>query len=98
MRVAGKHGKAVRFKLDGEVIEAYEGESIAAALLASGRRSLRRTERYGGARGLFCGIGVCHDCRVQVDSRANVRACVTPVSEGMQIETQHGTGTWGLTS
>jgi predicted molibdopterin-dependent oxidoreductase YjgC len=34
---------------------------------------------------LFCGMGVCFDCLVTVDGRPGVRACMTPVRDGMDV-------------
>ena len=84
----------IRFLLDGAPLEAYEGETVAAALVAAGRRGLRHTSRHGQPRGVFCGMGVCFECLVQIDGRPGVKACTTPVAEGMRVETQRGAGTW----
>ena len=81
-------GQPVRFLFDGTEIEAFEGETVAAALLAIGQRQLRRTSRRGEPRGLFCGIGACFDCLVQIDGQPNIQACLTPVRDGMVVETQ----------
>jgi predicted molibdopterin-dependent oxidoreductase YjgC len=35
-------------------------------------------------------MGVCFDCLVQVDGRANVQACMVKVSAGMRVVLQHG--------
>jgi NADH dehydrogenase/NADH:ubiquinone oxidoreductase subunit G len=35
-------------------------------------------------------MGVGYDCLMVVDGRPNVRACMTPVSDGMRVETQRG--------
>lgn len=86
--------RRVRLLVDGEPLEAREGESVAAALLAAGRRELRRTNRRDEARGLFCGMGVCFDCLMRIDGRPNVQACLVPVAEGMRVETQRGLGEW----
>jgi predicted molibdopterin-dependent oxidoreductase YjgC len=75
-------------------LPAHKGETIAAALLAAGRRVFRLTGRRGEPRGLFCGMGLCFDCLVQVDGCPNVRACQTTVAEGMRVETQRGAGCW----
>jgi len=83
---AVERGRPLSFEVDGERVEACEGESIAAALLATGRRLTRWTARTGEPRGYFCGMGVCHDCLVAVDGGPNVRACTTPVREGMRVE------------
>ena len=80
-------GPAVRISFDGESVHAYEGESIAAALLAADHRATRLTRREGRPRGLFCTIGSCHDCLVRVDGSGPVRSCITPVRDGMAVTT-----------
>lgn len=82
----------VTIYVDGEALKARRGEPIAAALFAVGIRRARFTPRLREPRGLFCGIGDCTDCVMEVDGVANVRTCVTPVKEGMKIRTQHGLG------
>jgi sarcosine oxidase subunit alpha len=39
------------------------------------------------ARGGFCGMGVCQECRVTVDGRPDQRACMTEVRDGMEVST-----------
>ncbi len=78
-------GRLVSIIVDGRLIQAVEGEPIAAALLANGMRVMRKTPRFGEPRGVFCGIGRCTDCIMTVDGTPNVRTCVTPVKEGMVI-------------
>jgi len=80
--------------LDGKKIPAYEGEPIAAALAAAGIKVFRFTSTRDEPRGIFCAIGRCTDCVMTVDGQPNVRTCVTPVEEGMKIETQKGLGKW----
>jgi predicted molibdopterin-dependent oxidoreductase YjgC len=83
-------GRAIQLTVDGEPLPAYEGETIAAVLLAAGRRTLRHAAPGADPRGIFCGIGVCFDCLVRVDGTRNVRACITPVRDGMQVTTLPG--------
>lgn len=85
-------GRLVTVSVDGKVIQAVEGEPIAAALLAQGIRVMRKTPRYGEPRGVFCGIGRCTDCIMTVDGIPNVRTCVTAVKEGMIILSNLNTG------
>jgi predicted molibdopterin-dependent oxidoreductase YjgC len=80
-------GPAVRLRFDGQDVAAYEGESIAAALLAADRRTTRLTRHAAAPRGLFCAIGACHDCLVRVDGSGPVRSCLTPVRDGMDVTT-----------
>jgi sarcosine oxidase subunit alpha len=79
--------RLVKISVDGKVIEAYEGETIASALLLAGIRTLRLSPKLREPRGLYCGMGVCYDCLVTVDGMHAIRACLTPVADGMQIET-----------
>ncbi len=69
---------------EGERIEAEAGISVAAALIATGRPAWRTT-RGGKPRGLFCGIGVCFDCIVNIDGESGQRSCMVPLTEGMRI-------------
>ncbi len=89
-----KNDKVVIY-VDGQPVDAMRGEMIAAALMAQGIRVFRKTIKYNHPRGIFCGIGRCTDCVMTVNGVPNVRTCVTPVEEGMVIETQYGSGKWG---
>jgi aerobic-type carbon monoxide dehydrogenase small subunit (CoxS/CutS family) len=84
----------VTIQVDGEPVQAYAGETVATALLALGLHSFRHTKK-GEPRSLFCGMGICFDCLVTVDGVENVRACMTPVAEGMVIATMSGAATGG---
>ncbi|KPJ49447.1 pyridine nucleotide-disulfide oxidoreductase [candidate division TA06 bacterium DG_26] len=83
-----KPGKKVKFRFNGSELWGYEGEPIAAALHASGVRVLRRSVKLGRARGFFCAVGKCSSCMMRVNGVPNVMVCVTPLQEGMQVETQ----------
>ncbi|MCD6383995.1 MAG: FAD-dependent oxidoreductase [Thermoplasmata archaeon] len=85
-----KRGKRVTIYLDGKEVEAYEGETIAMALYAAGVRELSRSQVFYRPRGLFCAIGKCASCIMTVDGVPNVRTCITPVKDGMRVETPRG--------
>jgi len=84
----------VTIYLDGEEIEAFEGDTVASALWAVGKRVSRYSPRRCEARGLFCAIGYCSDCLMVVDGVPNTRTCVEPVRDGMRVEVQQGHGNW----
>lgn len=84
----------VQIMVDGASLDALAGEPVAATLLAHGRRICRTTVRTGEPRGVFCAVGLCGDCAMQIDGVPGVRTCVTPVRAGMRVETQHGLGEW----
>lgn len=83
-------GRMITFYHDGTALQGYEGEPIAEALKAAGVMIHRYTMKEHKPRGLFCAIGRCTDCVMIVDGKPNVRTCVTPLAEGMQIQTQYG--------
>ena len=75
------------FDFEGSLVPAIPGESIAAALTRAGIRGLRVT-RSGAERGVFCGMGVCQDCLVEVDGLPNRRACMTKVDGAVAVRRQ----------
>jgi len=86
--------RKVTIIVDGEPVEAQEGEPIAAALAAVSKRVLRYTSKRGEPRGFFCALGRCSDCLMTVNGVPQVRTCITPVEEGMRVDTQEGLGQW----
>ena len=83
-------GRVVKFLYDGNELTGYEGEPIAAALKAAGVMTHRYTKKDHKPRGIFCAIGRCTDCVMIVNGKPNVRPCVTPLEEGMKVQTQYG--------
>ena len=80
----------IEISFEGTPIAARAGESVAAALAAHGILSLRTT-RDGAERGMFCGMGVCQDCLVEIDGKPEQRACMTKVDRPLQVRRQvHG--------
>jgi predicted molibdopterin-dependent oxidoreductase YjgC len=82
----------IGFSFDGAPVEAVPGQTVAAALLAAGHRTLRRTRVDDRPRGVFCGIGACFDCLVTYNGRPGMRACLTPVRDGDVVESFEGAG------
>ncbi len=83
-----ERGQPFEIAVDGEKIVAYAGETIGAALLAAGRRTLRYTNKFARPRGLYCGIGLCQECRMIVNGIPNTQACQTIAEPGCRVETQ----------
>ena len=80
--------REVTFTFNGETFNGVEGQSIAAALMATGVRELRKTRFDEEPRLIFCGIGICFECVVVVNGVANQRACLVEISDGAKIESQ----------
>lgn len=75
----------VSFTFNNVEIRGLRNESLAAALLANNIRTLRVHEESGTPRGIYCNIGHCFECRVTVNEQQGVRACLTPIQEGMTV-------------
>ena len=76
----------ITFTFDGKTYKGIAGDTIASALLANGIRKLRVHEETGTPRGIYCNIGHCYECRVTVDEKPGVRACLQPIEANMVIE------------
>jgi sarcosine oxidase subunit alpha len=74
----------------GARVLARAGDTVSAALLASGLDVRRETAVSGARRLPYCMMGVCFDCLVTVDGVGNRQGCLVPVRAGMQIEIQRG--------
>jgi sarcosine oxidase subunit alpha len=86
---------AVTIHVNGKEVSAYEGETVATALIAAGVLTMSRDDSEhtaeGRARSPFCNMGVCFDCLVEIADGASgnatlrLRACLTPVRAGLSI-------------
>jgi predicted molibdopterin-dependent oxidoreductase YjgC len=90
--LAFERGERISFFFNGQEIEAYPTETIAAALHAAGVRKLGESPELHRPRGLFCAIGNCSSCFMVVDGEPNMRVCVINVKPGMKVEEQKGRG------
>ena len=80
-------GETFEIEVDGKTILACRGQTIAEALLANGVRTLRITQKQA-SRGVYCGMGICYECRMIVNGIPNVRTCMTLATPGCRITTQ----------
>ncbi len=74
----------IKFKFKGKELEAREGETIASALYANGIRIFGRHQKDNAPLGIFCANGQCDQCKV-IANGITVKACMTKVSEGMEV-------------
>lgn len=82
----------ISFIYNGNTVEAYPNETVAAALHAAGIRKFGHSSKLHKPRGLFCAIGNCSSCFMNVNGEPNVRICVTLAKEGMIVKEQDGKG------
>jgi sarcosine oxidase subunit alpha len=72
--------------VNGVCVSVPQGSLVAAAVLQSGVTAFRRSVT-GEVRGPLCGMGICFECRVQVNGVAHVRSCQTLCENGMDVRT-----------
>ena len=79
----------MRISLDGQGIEAQQGDTIAAALLRARITTFTRSIKYHRPRGPFCLQGSCGQCLMRVDGVPSLPACRIEAAEGMACERQN---------
>lgn len=86
-RLAETERRRVAFEVDGRAATALEGDTLLVAMLANAG-TVRDSEFGDGKRAGFCMMAACQDCWVWTADGERVRACSTPVTEGMRIVTR----------
>jgi len=76
----------ISFQFENKFYTANSGESIASALISNNIYAIN--EKNTSKRGVFCGMGVCHECLVEVNGQNNVRACITKLRSNAIIYKQ----------
>lgn len=84
--------RPVRFTFEGQPCQGYAGDSIASALLGSGRWLQSRSFKYHRPRGPLSMAGQDANTLVQLPDEPNVLADLEPVREGLAVEGQNYAG------
>ena len=80
----------VTLQFESRSVQAFNGETVAAALLANGIDFTRTTPVSGSARAPYCMMGTCFECLMEIDHVPNRQACMVQVADGMVIRRMHG--------
>jgi predicted molibdopterin-dependent oxidoreductase YjgC len=78
--------ETLHLSINGKPVSVPQGTTVAAAILIAGFPSNRRSVT-GEPRGPLCGMGVCFECRANVDGLAQRRTCQTACRDGMEVVT-----------
>ncbi|MGX5733709.1 (2Fe-2S)-binding protein [Bosea thiooxidans] len=84
VRLAEMDRAPLRFFLDGRERQALTGDTVLSAVL-SVVPALRRSEFGPESRAGFCLMGACQDCWIWQEDGPRLRACSTPLVEGMRL-------------
>jgi sarcosine oxidase, subunit alpha len=83
--------RSFTFRWNGAAIPAYEGDTIASALAATGRRVFSRSYKYHRPRGLLTASYHDPGCFFQVGDEPNVRGAHRNAEPGLDVRSQN---TW----
>jgi D-hydroxyproline dehydrogenase subunit gamma len=72
--------------INGVPVRVAQGSTVAVALLVAGMPARRSVN--GSPRSPLCGMGVCMECRAEVDSVMHSRTCQIVCQPNMQVRTQ----------
>jgi aerobic-type carbon monoxide dehydrogenase small subunit (CoxS/CutS family) len=81
-----ERGAQFTIQVDDESVLAYHGETLATVLLAAGKMVMRKTFKMHKSRGYYCGMGICHECLVELEDGTRVRSCQTLAEPSMKIK------------
>lgn len=95
LRLAEQQRRPIAIVIDGRAVAAKEGDTVLTALML--HQGFARISEFGdGRRAGFCLMGACQDCWVWTGAGDRLRACSTPVAEGMDIRTSAPEGLWPI--
>ncbi|MBL8761988.1 MAG: (2Fe-2S)-binding protein [Phycisphaerae bacterium] len=77
--------EVIELFIDERSVRVAPGASVAAAVMNAGKAC--RASVTGERRAALCGMGVCFECRVEIDGVLHERSCMIEVSEGMRVRT-----------
>ncbi len=77
--------KEIEFTFDGKALIGFKGMVISSALFLNNIKVFGHHVKDNSPQGLFCANGQCSQCNVIADG-IPVKACMTPLTEGMTIE------------
>ena len=85
---AGARGRRAVITFDGRRDPRPAGHDGRCGPDRGGSHHLPANPRRRPPRGLFCGMGVCQDCLVEIDGRPNQRACMTRIEGPLAVRSQ----------
>ncbi len=77
---------SITLTINARAVHVAQGTTVAAAIARSGNGTTRRSVT-GMPRAPVCGMGVCQECRVNINGRDHQLACQTLCAPGMEVVT-----------
>ena len=88
MRIEDKNlevnSKKIKFSFENKEYEALEGETVASALTRNGIKDFRK-DKSNNYRGVYCNMGICNECIVEINGNQSIKSCTTNIKENDKI-------------
>lgn len=84
VRAVQRTGAPLLFHFDGQSMSGFTGETVLTAILCN-TDHVRRFEFSDHRRAGFCIMAACQDCWVWCEDGQRLRACTTPLKNGMRL-------------
>lgn len=78
--------QGIELRIDGRAVQVETGSSVLGAIGVAGILITRLSVK-GEPRGALCGMGLCQECRVEIDGVPHQRSCMIAARTGMEIRT-----------
>lgn len=76
----------ITLSVNGENLNVPHGSTVAVAVALA--NSVCRRSVSGEPRTVLCGMGICFECRVEIDGVPQQRGCQILCASGMRVNTQ----------
>jgi glycine/D-amino acid oxidase-like deaminating enzyme/thioredoxin reductase len=70
--------KKIKFKFQKKSYFAYEGDTVSSALIRNGIKNFRE-DKHKNYRGIFCNMGICNECIVEINGNQSIKACTKEI-------------------
>ena len=76
--------KEINFSFEGKKYVAFEGDTVSSALIRNGIKNFRE-DKSKNYRGVYCNMGICNECIVEINGDQSVKACTKKISDNDKI-------------
>lgn len=76
----------ITVKVNGKAVVVPDGSTVAIAVNRADETAFRKSVS-GEPRAPLCGMGICFECRVEIDGQSHQRACKRFCRDGMEVRT-----------
>ena len=68
----------INFLFEGKKYTAFDGDTVSSALIRNGIKNFRE-DKSKNFRGVYCNMGICNECIVEINGNQSVKACTKKI-------------------